>query len=261
MALTLISHFYNESFLLPFWLRHHRRLFDHAVLIDYDSTDDSTAIIRQLAPDWEIRSSRNRSFDAALCDQEVMDVEREFDGWKMVLNTTEFLLHWDLRAYLHALESDKPQVMGVWTRPVTMVDTQATRCQDITSHDLFLQRRHGVFEGFQTAERARLLHRGETGRYEVGRHKSPLPDTIRDAELHLLWFCWSPFEQIKARKLQIQHRIPESDRVARRGYQHFVTEEQLEARFAEVSAKARPLEEDPSYCQALRRVEQLVQGE
>ena len=34
MPLTLISHLWNEAFLLPYWLRHHHPLFDHGVLLD-----------------------------------------------------------------------------------------------------------------------------------------------------------------------------------------------------------------------------------
>ena len=26
----LISHFYNESYLLPFWLKHHQKIFNEA---------------------------------------------------------------------------------------------------------------------------------------------------------------------------------------------------------------------------------------
>jgi FkbM family methyltransferase len=38
---TLIGHFRNEEYLLPWWLRHHVPMFDHGVLIDYSSTDAS----------------------------------------------------------------------------------------------------------------------------------------------------------------------------------------------------------------------------
>ena len=78
MPLTLISHFWNEEFLLPYWLRHHYPLFDHGVLLDYASTDQSVEIIRALAPRWEVRPSRNQWFDARDADAEVMEVEREF---------------------------------------------------------------------------------------------------------------------------------------------------------------------------------------
>jgi len=57
MKLTLISHFYNEEFLLPYWLSYHSKIFDHGILVNYRSTDDSVQMIRELTPDWEIRES------------------------------------------------------------------------------------------------------------------------------------------------------------------------------------------------------------
>ncbi|WP_162177859.1 glycosyltransferase family 2 protein, partial [Bacillus gaemokensis] len=88
---TLISHFYNEEYLLPWWLMHHTKLFDHGILINRGSTDRSVEICRQFAPHWEVRNSKVPEFDAILVDQEVMEIETEVTGWKMVLNTTEFL--------------------------------------------------------------------------------------------------------------------------------------------------------------------------
>ena len=93
MRRIVISHFYNEAYLLPWWLKHHREMFDHGVLIDYASTDDSVAICRELVPDWEVIPSENAHFSALLCDFEVMKHEQRFpDAWKIALNTTEFLV-------------------------------------------------------------------------------------------------------------------------------------------------------------------------
>lgn len=88
---TLISHFYNEEYLLPWWLMHHTKLFDHGILINRSSTDRSVEICQQYAPHWEIRNSKVLEFDAIQVDHEVMDIEKEVTGWKMTLNTTEFL--------------------------------------------------------------------------------------------------------------------------------------------------------------------------
>ena len=46
------------------------KLFDYGVMIDYGSTDTSNKLIRQMAPNWEIRKSRNKVFDVIACDQE-----------------------------------------------------------------------------------------------------------------------------------------------------------------------------------------------
>ena len=90
---VVICHVYNEELLLPYWLAHHRRLFDHGVILDYASTDGTRAAFERAGLDWELRPSRNEWFDAEAVDAEVMDVEAEFaDGvWKMALNVTEYL--------------------------------------------------------------------------------------------------------------------------------------------------------------------------
>jgi len=38
--MILFSHIYNEEYLLPFWLKHHKKIFDHGVIIDNFSTDN-----------------------------------------------------------------------------------------------------------------------------------------------------------------------------------------------------------------------------
>src|SRR5262245_25552075 len=156
MPLTLISHFWNEEFLLPYWLRHHYPLFDHGILLDYGSTDRSVPLIRELAPRWEIRRSRNEWFDARDVDAEVMDVEREVRGWKIVLNTTEFLLGDDLRLFTRLLERYRPDLYGVWAYDFTMVDRLEEREAEVTGAPLCFQRRYGYHS---RGERSRLLHR------------------------------------------------------------------------------------------------------
>lgn len=50
MSLTVISHFYNEEYLLPWWLNHHKNIFDNGILINYGSTDKSVEIIKSICP-------------------------------------------------------------------------------------------------------------------------------------------------------------------------------------------------------------------
>ncbi len=82
---------------------HHTKLFDHGILINRGSTDCSVEICRLLAPHWEIRNSKVLEFDAVLVDQEVMEIEKEITGWKMVLNTTEFLCCVDKEGFFSSL--------------------------------------------------------------------------------------------------------------------------------------------------------------
>jgi Glycosyl transferase family 2 len=88
---VVICHFYNEEYLLPWWLKHHKAIFDHGIMIDYASTDRSVEIIQELCPTWEIVPSRNVTFDADACDKEVQDYEGTVKEWRIALNVTEFL--------------------------------------------------------------------------------------------------------------------------------------------------------------------------
>jgi hypothetical protein len=72
MKKTIISHFYNEEYLLPWWLMHHAKYFDDGILINYASDDRSVELIKFYCPNWTIVDSKNEFFDAALIDQEVI---------------------------------------------------------------------------------------------------------------------------------------------------------------------------------------------
>jgi len=92
MKKTIISHIYNEEYLLPWWLDHHKKFFDHGIMIDYHSTDSSKKIIQDICPNWEIVETKNEYFDSAVIDREVEHYEKKIDGWRICLNTTEFLV-------------------------------------------------------------------------------------------------------------------------------------------------------------------------
>jgi len=92
MKKTIISHFYNEEYLLSWWLNHHKKYFDHGIMIDYDSTDNSKKIIQEICPNWQIVKTKNKYFDSAVIDKEVEEYEKQIDGWRICLNTTEFLV-------------------------------------------------------------------------------------------------------------------------------------------------------------------------
>ena len=215
----LITHFYNEEFLLPFWIKHHLSLFDHAVLIDYGSTDNSVDIIKQMAPDWEIRPSRNQYFIEPDIGNEVMEIEEEFDGWKMALNITEFILHSDLRSYCQELEDRDKK--GIMTTGVIMVDRQEERSEYDLEKNLVLQKTFGYFEedvvanpsttGIAACSRSRLIHKHGNGAYSYGRHTNYWTSK-QDPELFLCWFGWAPFDFVKERKMQIQHKVSDKQR-------------------------------------------------
>ena len=50
-----------------------------------------------------MRDSVNPEFDAYATDHEVMRIEQEIQGWKMILNTTEFLCVQDKNQFWKSL--------------------------------------------------------------------------------------------------------------------------------------------------------------
>ena len=89
---TLLTNVFNEEYLLPFWLHHHKNMFDEIIIIDYNSTDKSMDICKSICPDCIIIKTRNEYFDAEKIDEEFMSIENQIEGIKIVLNTTEFLI-------------------------------------------------------------------------------------------------------------------------------------------------------------------------
>ena len=102
----LVSHFYNEALLLPYWIAHHAPMFSRAILIDYNSTDGSAELVRQLAPrTWKVVPSWDGEFDAVNCDRQVMQWEMTRpDDWRIALTTTEFLVMPGFHKQLAALD-------------------------------------------------------------------------------------------------------------------------------------------------------------
>ena len=81
MSLTVISHIFNEEYLLPFWLEYHSQIFDYGIIIDYCSTDSSIEIVKKFCPHWKIIKTKNiidgkPLFDAKLVDDEVIEIEK-----------------------------------------------------------------------------------------------------------------------------------------------------------------------------------------
>jgi len=246
-------HFYNEAYLLPWWLKHHYSIFDHGILIDYNSTDNSVEICKKLAPNWKIIPSRNTFFEAKAVDLEVMDIEKEINGWKIALNVTEFFVCRDINFFVNYLEQ-----LGVSTcaiRGAVIVDPPNTYSTPPSSGlSLVAQRQHGYFEDryaeghISNLSRSRIFHRMKDGAYHPGRHQTNHPTLVHPKGATLNWFAFSPWSnEFINRKLQIKTKIPSSDRDAGRGIQHFVGRQDLEDKLLSEAAKASDLMLDKSY--------------
>jgi len=224
---TLLGHFWNEEYLLPWWIKHHREMFDDAILIDWHSTDRSVHEIRKHAPSgWKVVTTRHKvpmdddeCFALAL-DAEVMEYEAGVDGWRMCLNTTEFLLG-DINKVTMISEGQRQVLVGCmqlfewnpegsldWHKPLWRQKWMGRDCRN----------RNALNE-----RSPRSLHNFPF-QYTPGRHFFNLPVEQIEKDLVILHYanCISSPGMLK-RRLQIQQRITKLDRSRDWGSHHFKT--------------------------------------
>ena len=205
---TVISHIYNESFLLPFWLDYHKNIFTHGIIIDYMSTDNSLEIVRRLCPSWTIIQSRNNYFEANEIDKEVMDIENTIKGYKMALNTTEWLFITDkleniLKENCYALY---PIVLG--RGDIHTVNNTLEFIQNFTK----------VYKEYPDRGGYRVIHNHDNGCYTTGRHFTT-HKIVGSENMFVIWAGLYPNnKQILDRKLAIKTKIPQSD--INKGFSH-----------------------------------------
>jgi hypothetical protein len=245
MKKTILCHFYNEEYMLPWFLNHHKQMFDHGVMIDYHSTDRSVEIIKEICPTWDIVTSRNKDFQADKIDTEVNDIEAGIEGWKICLNVTEHLIG------DYSVMGDTPAQLFVPS--VFFVDCDRERT---VTHDLPLYEQKT--DGFMYKDshkdflerRARSLH-NTVIEYPAnstqlcmapGRHWN----VYNTHDLAIFYYGWCPFDAGQVgRKLQIQTQIPLIDRQLNRGFHHITNKETLEYRLeTEFMPRARNLSEE-----------------
>lgn len=226
-TLTVISHIFNEEYLLPFWLENHSKIFDHGVIIDYCSTDRSVEIIKKYCPTWEVIKTKNLNengspnFDAILIDLEVNDVEERINGYKICLNTTEFLF----------ITKSKDEIIKCLSKNLyyhinihnVMTDKKNFFPRNTIN---FFKNIELIGYATKTMERGhRILHSDSKLNYCYGRHWHYTENTtknIYNSELFfILWTKFYPFNnKTFERKLQIQNNVSHRDITAGRGLQH-----------------------------------------
>jgi hypothetical protein len=208
---TVVSHFYNEEYLLPWWLNHHKKVFDYGIMINYASTDRSVEIIKEICPHWLVVDSVFEEFDAILLDQEVMHYESQVPGWKICLNIPEFL-YGD-----YSVLNDDPTPQEHYIPSFYFVDPNENTIADpnIPLHEQFkfgLDYRDNLGgihpqKGNKSYRHWRVIH-NHAIQYTPGRHFGSGPE---DPHFAVFYYNLAPFnESMIQRKLQIQTRL--SDR-------------------------------------------------
>lgn len=214
---TILCHFYNEEFLLPWWLNHHKKLFDHGIMINYASTDRSVDLIKEICPTWQIVDSVNKDFQADTVDNEVIKYEKTVDGWRICLNVTEFILG-DFSSLLESHEQ-----LHRFCPILAIIDRETQR--EFIDHNipLYDQIRTGLDPSNSIREfRARHFCNFPVDTYTCGRHyEYGHANLLDDEKFIILKYSFAPMtEQLYERKLQIQHKIPKCDRDSGKGVQH-----------------------------------------
>ena len=242
----LFTHFYNEEILLTQWIRHHASLFDSAVLIDHNSTDNSRKVIAREAPEsWNVVSSRLSKFCAAETDFEVAGYENSFDNtdWRLALTTTEFLFTLGLRRKGNPVFENLCGNRAIQIQSVSVID-DAEESRVSLSAPLVQQKNAFYFvqtpdhvktkgERYMNGHYNRFMHciRDFTNPYWLGRHNFKHP--AKASNLHIFKFLLSPFPEFFARKLQIREKVPEHNVKEGWGFQHMVDMKELMAMYAE----------------------------
>lgn len=216
---TIISHMFNEEYLLPFWLEHHRSLFDHGIIIDYYSTDRSVDIIHTFCPTWTILKTKNIDsdgkplFDASLVDNEVNEIEKTIDGFKICLNTTEFFVK------LNDYELEKDIIYRIPIYSIMSKNNNPKNLIDFFDVDLFK-----LCSDISDNNRGyRTLHSNHFMCYHTGRHyiHGGQGKEVNTNDFLILWCGFYPYNQkFIERKLQIQNNISEHDKNCGNGFQH-----------------------------------------
>ena len=235
---TLLTHIFNEEYLLPFWLQHHIKMFDDIVIVDYNSTDRSIEICKNICPTCKIIKTRNELFDAQQVDREIMDIEDTIIGIKIVLNVTEFLFCEtsvkDLFENNNNLLLYGINTISPFSKNIYNINSLAELFKNLLNDDVVYN---------DNIRKPRYIHNHPNGSYHVGRHCTN-HKSLPTNNAHIIWFGFYPMnEDLMKRKLQIQQNIPESDKRAGNGYQHLYDRNKLESLNVEMTKTGKKIKD------------------
>lgn len=273
---VVISHFFNEEYLLPWWLQHHVPMFDYGIMINHSSTDSSVELIKKYAPNWRIVNSRLTEFDSALTDLEVSNFETELPpgSWKIALNTTEFLvpskpLEAIERALLDAgrvgcscsgvvIVDGDPENVPVYYKPLVLQKFWGIEDNIISDKEPGGEDRRLDLGLDRYILRNRFYHSNVVGMYGPGRHNSFHPDFgFRSEDLFIFYYSFSPWtEETVKRKTQIKNRLKPADVARGWGTHHTFSPQEWEKEYKHIFSNARSLSSNANIATALRMLKE-----
>lgn len=254
--------------MLPYWLDHHKGLFDHGIVIEYGSVDRTVEILHDKCPTWEVHKNR---YGWGPAFEDVQMHEKRVHGtnvWKIALNVTEFVMENDLHGFIETFVKQHPLAVGIRTCGVNIVDRNDNSRHDrITDHKELIMRKHfGYYDhdlfkidvNIETHGqlivdtkmyierdmdgRSRLLHKAPQGLYNNGRHGTSLTNVYPrskglcpESPLVLAWFGYAPYYITKDR---MSRRWQEYDYAGLFRYQNLLAYDLLtDPRYKEVYHK------------------------
>lgn len=246
---TLITNIYNEEYYLPFWLEYHSKLFDHGIVIDYDSTDKSMEIVKKMCPTWEIRRTENIVDDKPLfetyrIEDECKKLECSItEGYKIYLNTTEWLVvERPLKELLDFDAINKCYLMDVYLPLLYYKDYYPVDTKE------FIRGFDSKIVAAKDVRGHRFIFNRDCGNYYIGRHFTTV-DSDYDVDVNVsslsrIGMCvfWTGFyplnEDVFKRKLQIKNNMKREiecqPHIGRNSaFQHFYSKEEMLNEFFE----------------------------
>ena len=248
----LISHFYNESYLLPFWLKHHQKIFNEATLLDHNSSDDSVEVIKQITPQWKVQSYDRKDFDSEDLNKLVHFHEKKVKrGYKTALNTTEFLIIKNPEKFNNFLTGWRRNCYRLASKLMIDEDLTVSKIDNLLEQKKFGIWNDQIFEKIDmpnikdeavlkfiksTPQRFRFIHNYKYGKYNPGRHSTQLKFKEIDRDIaYIQYYLLSPFnDAFIDRKTQISNKVSTEDKNLDRGYQHLYNKKNLENVYSQI---------------------------
>jgi hypothetical protein len=230
---TVLTNIYNEEYMLPCWLEYHKNIFDHGIVIDWDSTDRSCEIIKRICPRWEIRRTNNLvngipHWETIAADKEIMEIEKTVSGYKIFLNVTEWLItNKPIKQILDFNSKNKCYPLHVLT-PIRAIE-------NYTPPDAkhFIACFRGKLIPVIQKRFFRYIFNRSCGEYKVGRHFTNVPTDLDSIDwknykplhngMYIVWCGFFPYtNEMWNRKLSVKNYMNKDFELSRGTcFQHF----------------------------------------